>query len=260
MTEISQGFISFCVATWFHVRDLARERSDVALNLITPVFYAYSAYFLYMAGDGKRSLIDLMIGAGLMGMWSTVMFGAGTVIKTQRVQGTLEFLLGSPRSLSSSIAPITTAASLSGMVSMLVTLLWSVAFLGVHLELGNIPEMFLAAAATTGAMGTFALLVAALFVQARRAESLVSPMIAPLWMVSGILIPTSSLVAPLRPISLILPMSWGAEALRGAAAGSSYLPAIGWCIVTSFAYLILGSYAVNFVAKRSRSSGEANLW
>ncbi|MGW7198724.1 ABC transporter permease [Streptomyces chryseus] len=201
-----------------------------------------------------------MIGAGLMGMWSTIMFGAGTVIKAQRYQGTLEFLLGSPKKLSSIVIPITTAASVFGAASMLLTCLWGVVVFDARITPAHVPAMTLAAVVTTLAMGAFGLLVAALFVQARRAESMASPMIAPLWMISGILVPVTGLIEPLRPISRLLPMSWGAEAVRAAAAGLPYLPALAWCAATGLAYLVIGSWAINTVAERSRRKGEVNLW
>ncbi|MEV5673814.1 ABC transporter permease [Streptomyces sp. NPDC052503] len=260
VTGVLNGATSFFTATWFHIRDLSREKSDVALNLITPVFYACIAYFLYVAGGRQQNLVNLMIGAGLMGMWSTIMFGAGTVIKAQRYQGTLEFLLGSPKRLSSIVIPITTAASVFGAASMLLTYLWGVVVFDVRVIPSQAPGMVLAAVVTTLSMGAFGLLVAALFVQARRAESMASPMIAPLWMVSGILVPVSSLIEPLRPVSRVLPMSWGAEAVRAAAAGSPYLQALAWCAVTGVVYLFVGSWAINTVAKRSRHKGEINLW
>ncbi|MEV6987452.1 ABC transporter permease [Sphaerisporangium sp. NPDC051017] len=255
-----RGITSFLTATWFHMHDLTRDRSDFALNLINPLFYACIAYLLHAAGDGKRNLADLIIGAGLMGMWSSIMFGAGTVIKMQRLQGTLEFLLGSPKRFSSVVAPITTAVSLLGAASMLVTYLWGVAFMDVRIVLERIPGMLFVVTVLTVAMGAFGLLVAALFVQARRAESMASPMIAPLWMVSGIMVPVTDLVEQLRPVSRFLPTSWGAEALRAANAGSSFLPALGWCAITGSVYLLAGSWLVNLVAKRSRHNGELNLW
>ncbi|WP_327255791.1 ABC transporter permease [Streptomyces sp. NBC_01244] len=257
---VLNGAVSFATATWFHIRDLSRETSDVALNLITPVFYACIAYFLYVAGGRQHNLLNLMIGVGLMGMWSTIMFGAGTVIKAQRHQGTLEFLLGSPKKFSSIVIPITTAASVFGAASMLLTCLWGVLVFDVRVAPADVAGMTLAAVVTTLSMGAFGLLVAALFVQARRAESLASPMIAPLWMVSGIMVPVSGLFEPLRPVSRILPMSWGAEAVRAAAAGSPYLPQLAWCAAVGLVYLFVGSWAINVVAKRSRHKGEVNLW
>ncbi|GAA2615198.1 hypothetical protein GCM10010304_80470 [Streptomyces roseoviolaceus] len=260
MSAALSGAVSFLTATRFHIRDLSRETSDVALNLITPIFYACIAYFLHVAGGRQQNLADLMIGAGLMGMWSSIMFGAGTVIKAQRYQGTLEVLLGSPKRFSSIIIPITTAASVFGAASMLLTLLWGVVVFDVRVDLAHVPGMTLAALVTTLAMGCFGLLIAALFVQARRAESMASPMIAPLWMLSGILVPVSGLIEPLRPVSRVLPMSWGAEAVRAAATGSPYWFGLASCAATGVVYLLVGSWAINVVARRSRDKGEVNLW
>src|SRR5690348_16616562 len=98
---------SFGYAVRFHLIDQVRVTADAVLNFLTPIFYACTAYFLYIAGDRSVSLADLTIGTGLMGMWSTIIYGSGTVIRNQRTQGTLEWLLGAPKSLASSVAPVT---------------------------------------------------------------------------------------------------------------------------------------------------------
>lgn len=58
--------------------------------------------------------------------------------------------------------------------------LWGVIVFGVRFDSSYVAATALAVAATTTEMGACRLLVTALFVEARKAESMASPMIAPL--------------------------------------------------------------------------------
>ena len=48
------------------------------------------------------SLLYVALGAGMMGIWSSTLFGSGGLIQWQRWQGTLEYVIGVPTPPSSS--------------------------------------------------------------------------------------------------------------------------------------------------------------
>jgi ABC-2 type transport system permease protein len=256
----SDALRAYGFATLFHLKDLTRERAELVLNIATPLFYASIAYFIFVAGGRKENAANLMLGAGLMGMWSVILFGAGTAIKNQRMLGTLEVLLGAPKRFSSAIAPLTTAVSCFGASAIVCTCAWGVLVFDVPLAAHTIPDLLLGAAVVAVSMGAFGLVVAALFVHVRRAESLASPLLAPLWMISGVLVPVTALPHVLEPVAYLLPIAWGADALRAAAAGDPYLASLLGCLATGIGYALLGTWTVNRVARSSRVKGEANLW
>jgi ABC-2 type transport system permease protein len=259
-TRLAAETRSFGAATRFHLRDLCRTRTEVLLNLVIPIFYASIAYFLFLAGGRRADLTGLMIGTGLMGMWSTMLYGAATAIKNQRILGTLEVLLGAPKSFPLVIAPITTAASVFGAFAVVATCAWGVVVFRAPLRPAELPTIALASLVTAVAMGAFGLLVAAVFVLARRAESMVSPLIAPLWMVSGIVVPVAVLPGAYRPVARMIPLSWGADALRAAAHGQPFGVPLLWCVAVAAVFLVLGCVAVSSVRRSARRTGEVNLW
>ena len=49
-----------------------------------------------MPASRAGTLLYAALGAGLMGIWSTTLFGSGGVIQWQRWQGTLELVVAAP--------------------------------------------------------------------------------------------------------------------------------------------------------------------
>ena len=74
----------------------------VLISVIQPVIFATIAFFMFEAGAREGTLLYVALGAGLMGIWSSTLFGSGGAIQWQRWQGTLELLVAAPRAASSS--------------------------------------------------------------------------------------------------------------------------------------------------------------
>jgi ABC-2 type transport system permease protein len=258
--KLTVGLSSFARSTRFHFVGLLRVRADMVLNFVMPIFYSSIAYYIYMAGDRTQDLRSLMLGAGLMGMWSTVLFGASTMIKDQRVQGTLELLLGAPKPLFLSVAPMATATSFFGAMAVLLTYAWGVVVFHAPWRVEDLPGTLLAVAVTSVSMSSSGLLLAALFVQVRRAESVASPLLAILWIISGIFVPAQTLPTALGVVAHLFPIAWGAEALRAASTGLPFVTSLLWCLLVSAVYAAIGTALINIVADAARKKGEVNLW
>ena len=61
-----------------------------------PVIFATIAFYMFQAGGRSGTLLYAALGAGMMGIWSTTLFGSGGALQWKRWQGTLELLVGAP--------------------------------------------------------------------------------------------------------------------------------------------------------------------
>ena len=95
------------VGALLHVKQLSRSPFEIATALIVPVVQATLAVYLFRAGGEPGRLLEAAVGAGLMGVWSSVLFGSGGAIQSQRWQGTLEMIMLAPRPPALVILPIT---------------------------------------------------------------------------------------------------------------------------------------------------------
>ena len=90
------AFRLFWTGWIFNLKNLTMSGFFMLNAAILPIFYATIAYYMFRAGTRSGSLLYVSLGAGMMGIWSSVLFGSGGLIQWQRWQGTLEYVIGVP--------------------------------------------------------------------------------------------------------------------------------------------------------------------
>jgi ABC-2 type transport system permease protein len=245
--------------TLTHVKQMSRSPFEVTIALVVPIVQATLAVYLFRASASPPRLIEAAVGAGLMGVWSSVLFGSGGAIQNQRWQGTLEMIMLAPRRPVLVILPITVATGLTGTYSLLATLIWGRLLYRIRLDFAH-PLLFVVAAVVCiVALGMFGLLLAATFVLMRNANALANTLEYPIWLVSGMLVPITVLPAWTGPIAAVLPTTWGARALREATSGGAVWPSVGICLAISVLCLAFGSISLTYVERRARAAATLAL-
>jgi ABC-2 type transport system permease protein len=188
-------------------------------STVQPVIFATIAFYMFGSGGRGGTLFYAALGAGMMGVWSTTLFGSGGMIQWQRWQGTLELGVGAPPGMALVYLPFSLANAFTGMYALAATLVWGRVAFGVPLHLAH-PWLFaLALPATVISLGLMGLVLASTFVLYRYANALSNLLEYPVWIASGLVFSTSLLPGWTRPISWALPPYWGILALRHAALG-----------------------------------------
>lgn len=247
------------VGLLLHTKQLSRSSFEIATALIVPVVQATLAVYLFRAGGEPGRLLEAAVGAGLMGVWSSVLFGSGGAIQRQRWQGTLEMIMLAPRAPALMILPITLATAVTGTYAMLATLLWGRLLYGVPLDFAH-PLLFLVAVpGCVLGLGMFGLLLAATFVLMRNANALTNTLEYPIWLVSGMLVPLTVLPGWTGPIAAVLPTTWGARAVHEAASGGPVWPSLGICLAISLGCLVVGALMMTYVERRARAAATLAL-
>ena len=247
------------VGLLLHTKQLSRSSFEIATALIVPVVQATLAVYLFRAGDEPGRLLEAAVGAGLMGVWSSVLFGSGGAIQRQRWQGTLEMIMLAPRAPALMILPITLATAVTGTYAMLATLLWGRLLYGIPLHFAH-PLLFLVAVpGCILGLGMFGLLLASTFVLMRNANALTNTLEYPIWLVSGMLVPLTVLPGWTGPIAAALPTTWGARAVHEAASGGPVWPSLGICLAISLGCLVVGALMMTYVERRARAAATLAL-
>jgi len=247
------------VGTLLHAKHLSRSPLEITIALLVPVVQATLAVYLFRSGAEPHRLLEAAVGAGLMGVWSSVLFGSGGAIQNQRWQGTLEMIMLAPRPPALVILPITLATALTGTYAMIATLLWGRLLYGIRLDFAD-PLAFAAAApGCVLGLGMFGLLLASTFVLLRNANALANTMEYPIWLVSGMLVPVTVLPPWTNPIAAVLPTTWGARAVREAVTGGPVWPSLGICLAISAGCLVLGAVSMSYVERRARAAATLAL-
>jgi ABC-2 type transport system permease protein len=243
----------------FHVKSLSQSNFFILVSMIQPVIFASIAFYMFRAGGRAPTLLYAALGAGLMGIWSSTLFGSGGAIQWQRWQGTLELIVVVPPPLLQVLLPLTVATSVVGLYSVVATLLWGVVFFGMPLHLVH-PFMFASALImTVVGLGLLGLVLASTFVLYRHANALANLLEYPVWLTTGVLVPLSLLPGWTHVIGSVLAPTWGIRALRAAALGGNPLVGIAMCALLGCIYLAIGALFLAYFEKLARERGTLAL-
>jgi ABC-2 type transport system permease protein len=247
------------IGTLLHAKQISRSPFEVAIALVVPVVQATLAVYLFRSSGEQHRLLEAAVGAGVMGVWSSVLFGSGGAIQHQRWQGTLEMIMLAPRRPVLVVLPITIATGLTGTYALLATLAWGRLLYGIRLDFVHPVAFVVAAVVCVVALGMFGLLLASTFVLMRNANALTNTLEYPVWLVSGMLVPLTVLPTWTTPIAAVLPTTWGARALREATSGGPVWPSVGICLAISVLCLVLGAFSLTYVERRARAAATLAL-
>jgi ABC-2 type transport system permease protein len=227
--------------------------------IVQPVVFATIAFYLFRSGGRPGTLLYAALGAGMMGVWSTTLFGSGGMIQWQRWQGTLELGVASPPGMGLVYLPFSLANSFTGMYALAATLVWGRVVFGVPLHFAH-PWLFaLSLPATVLALGLMGLVLASTFVLYRYANALANLLEYPVWIASGLVFSTSILPAWTRPISWILPPYWGILALRHAALGGGVWKPLALVVVLGAAYGAVSFFTFRVFENKARARATLSL-
>ncbi len=161
----------FWVGWLFNLKNLTNSLFFVLISVLQPVIFASIAFFMFDTGERAGGLLYAALGAGLMGIWSSTLFGSGGAIQWMRWQGTLEIAIAAPVRFLWVLLPLTISTATIGLYSIVATLLWGRLFFGVPLSFEH-PLLFaLALPVTVLSLGLLGLVLASSFVLYRQASA-----------------------------------------------------------------------------------------
>jgi ABC-2 type transport system permease protein len=252
--------LRFVGVTWLlQLKMIMRSPFDGLGNVLYPLFFATTAFFVFQAGHGPRTLIYAALGAAVMGMWSSVSTSAGSAMQRERWWGTLELLVVSPRPFSLVLFPSTLGLATVGIYNLAATLLWGRFAFGIHVPIVHWLLFCLSVGGTVLAFGGLGLLFAVSFVRFRAAWVLGNFFEYPVWLICGLLVPLSLLPAWVRPISWVLAPTWGMNAIRQSALGGSPVNDLLICLGLGLAYVLVAVLVTHRVLGDARARGTLSL-
>jgi ABC-2 type transport system permease protein len=247
------------VGTLLYAKHMSRSPLELVFATALPVVQATLAFYLFQTSSQPHRMVEASVGAGLMGVWTYVLFGAGGAIQLQRIQGTLESLMLAPRSPVLVVLPLSLANTVVGSYAMFATIGWGVLLFGVRPNFANPVAFLIATPVCVIALGMLGLLLASTFILLRNANALTNALEYPIWLLSGMLVPVTVLPSWTGPLAAILPTTWGARAVQESVTGGPVWPALGICLAEGIACLVLGAIALTYVDYRARATATLAL-
>ena len=191
--------------------------------LIQPMLMALLAFWM-LRYQGNENIIFIVVGSGMTGLWTAVLFISGNSITSERWSGTLEMITAVPAPIQTIILGKNLANVSQSLLSMVVS------YALASLIFGSLPRIekpglfVLALIFAALSYVSFGLVLAPLFVINPNVSRLVNGLEFPVYILSGFLFPGWT-----TPLSYLLAPYWAARALHGASSGGSSVDVLFSC-------------------------------
>ena len=234
---------------------------SLGLYFIQPaIFSAVSMFLSQAAGNAVPDLIYTVLGGGIMGMWSGLVFTSTYDIRADRREGTLELIVGSPTPLRTVVGFRSLLNVLAGATSMLAAVLVAVLIFNYSFSSIYLPGVIFSFLLLLFALWCMGVFLANLLAWSRLSGTFVDLLELPVALLCGFMYPISVLPDWMQSISEIFPIRWGLEAMRDCLKGSvigaeltmKWLIALG----ISFVFLLLARWLDGKVHDHIRITGE----
>jgi ABC-2 type transport system permease protein len=229
---------------------------------IQPLIIAALALWM-LRGIGGDYAIFVVVGSGLTGLWSTLLFAGGNSINIERWVGTLEMTIGAPTPLQVMVIGRNFANVLQSLFSMICSYLFIAIFFGVQLVIAQPVLFFASLFFTVISFVCFGLLLAPLFVLNPDVQRWQNGLEFPMYILGGFLFPIALLPGWTTPISYLLAPYWAARALHAASSAGGDLNDVwlSWIMMAVFSliYLIIAHFMFKALVKKARIDATLNV-
>jgi len=208
--------------------------------LIQPIIIALLGLFM-LKDKGPDAAVFVVVGSGLTGLWSSLLFISGSSIGRERWSGTLEALVAIPTPFDVIVFGKNLANVSQSLVSMILGYFIAVYVFGYSLVIQQ-PLLFaVSLLLAVVAFISFGLIIAPIFVMSPGVRAWQNAMEYPVYILCGFLFPVLLLPGWTNPISYILPPYWAARALHGTSTGGGSINEIlfAWGMMLLFSIIDL---------------------
>jgi ABC-2 type transport system permease protein len=230
--------------------------------VIQPLLIAIMAIYMLLERDASRG-IYVVVGSGMTGLWTSLLFRGTFNINAERFMGTLEGIVASPTSLGTVVMGKTLASVSLSLLSMIFSYgLASVVF-RFPLTIAQ-PGVFLASLLVTVlAFISFGLLISPLMAVNLSLTGWVNALEYPMYILGGFLFPILLLPGWSNPLSYLLAPYWAARVLHAASNGSATSSEILLCwsmmLLLATLYIVASYRLFKIVLHRARVDATLSL-
>lgn len=240
MTDFRWGLIKQQMSVQFLVRTL--NPFSLGLFVIQPaVFSAVGMLLSRAAGNSTPDLVYSVIGGGIMGMWSGLVFTSTYDIMGDRRNGMLELIVGSPTSLNAVEAIRTLTNVLSGLFSLALAFLVAILIFGYTFADVNFWGVLISLVLLLFSMWSIGVFLANFLAWSRLSGTFVDYLEMPIAFLCGFMYPIRVLPVWLQHISGAVPIRWALEAMNESLLGTrdmKYL-VIHWAMAIGLSIILI---------------------
>ncbi len=231
------------------------------LLVFQPATFSAVGYLLArMAGKAVPDMVHVIIGGGIMGLWSSLIFTSFFDISNDRREGTLELIVGSPTSLTTVLAVKTLTNILTGSISLVLSFLAAKLIFHFSIPPRNLPYILLSLLILLFGFWCMGLFLAHFRVWSRLTGMFINYLELPVSILAAYMFPIEYLPRSILWLSDSLPVRWGVSGLGSSFQSGPQFSAIwpDWSLAlgVSLAYLLVTALLSQRVHDMIRVTGE----
>ncbi len=230
--------------------------------IVQPLIIALLGLWM-LAARGEEAAIFVVVGSGLTGLWSSMLFISGNSINVERWSGTLETLVGVPTPLTVIVLGKNVANVIQSLSSMIASYILVSLLLGYDLVINYPFLFFISLIMTVIAFISFALIISPIFLMNPGVQSFQNSMEFPVYILCGFLFPIALLPVWTTPISYILPPYWAAQALHMTSSGEFDLESLllSWGLLLFFSaiYVFISRWLFERMLDKARRDATLDM-
>jgi ABC-2 type transport system permease protein len=201
--------------------DLKQQAVDLFMIfgvVIQPLLIAVMAIYMLLERDPSRG-IYVVVGSGMTGLWTSLLFRGTFNINAERFMGTLEGIVASPSALATVVIGKTLASVTMSLLSMIFSYGLASLIFRFSLTVAQPVPFVLSLLVTVLAFISFGLLISPLMAVNLSLSGWVNALEYPMYILGGFLFPILLLPGWSNPVSYVLAPYWAARVLHDTSGG-----------------------------------------
>lgn len=224
--------------------------------LAQPILYTCITYYMFKNSGIDNFIAYVILGSGLLSLWSCIVFSSAGDIDRERWMGTLSFLYAAPTSFVKVIIAKVIGNTLLSLFPFILSYLFSVVVFKQSLFILHVGWFFVVMVLSFVSFMCIAFLFASFFTLSRKASYLMNFLEYPIFILCGMAFPIDMLPNSTRLLSYALSPTWASNLLRQCIHGISdwqtFYEQIGVLILLSVCYFLLALKLFRYIDKKVR--------
>lgn len=224
--------------------------------IANPMVNTILLYEMFKNSDRGDFVSYVVLGAGLMALWSCICFSSAGDINRERYSGTLSLIYVAPAGFSAIITGKVIGNTMLSMITFILSFLTAKLLFRVDLKVSHPYCMLLAILCAVVSFSVIAIVVAYLLTLSRKTETYMNCIEIPVILVCGFVFPAEILPLWVRPISYILSPTWAVKLIRLSVAEvwnrEEFYTVLGILAAVTAIYLVIGYFLLKLIESQVR--------
>lgn len=230
--------------------------------IVQPMLIAILAIWMLQERGGDYAIF-VVVGSGMSGLWSSLLFVSGNSITGERWTGTLENLVGSPTPIQVVVFGKALAQVTQSLLSMIACYALVAYVFRLPLNIEQPVVFFSSIAVIIFGFVCFGLIVASFFIVTPEIQRWQNGLEFPVFILAGFLFPIVLLPGWTTPLSYLLTPYWATRVLHAATNGTATSAEIGltWGMIALFSifYLAISNKMFEVMVRKARVDATLGL-